>query len=263
MKRNKAALLILSLLVVSTVIATTTLQRRPQKDSTSIRDDEATPTQEGVMTEKERQHSKLFRGYGQDVTRGKTLRQLVSEKGDVNVGRFIGNVILQTSFSLKDYLKELACRGDAIVVGTVKDRSSNLIEEGTFTFTDYQFVAEEVLKDNPTAHIQPNSEITIVRVSGIVKFDGHIVRTIDYSEKPLKVGSRYILFLRFVPVTGSYRSFGNALTDDSFQLGENEIIQVSDQPLPFGAHRGTDTEEAISQLATSPYNACDVLCDIT
>jgi hypothetical protein len=256
MKNKKVILFLLSLLVVSTVIATTRLQRRTQKESTSIRDDEATPIQEGVMTEKERQHSKLFRGYGQDVTRGKSLRQLVSEKGDVNVGRMIGNVILPTSFSLKDYLRELVCRGDAVVVGTVKDKSSNLIEEGTFAFTGYQFVAEEVFKDNPTAHIQPNSEITIVRISGTVKLDGHIVRTIDHSEKPLQVGGRYILFLQFVPVTGAYRSFGNVLTDDSFQLGGNEIIQASDQPLPFGAHRGTDSASFIVEVRDAVGSAC-------
>jgi len=253
---SKKIALLLSMVAVSTVIAATRLPRLPQRGAASIKNEQATPIQEGVMTERERQHGKLFKGYGQDVTRGKTLRQLVSEKGDVDVGRFIGNVILPTSFSLKDYLRGLACQADAVVVGIAKNKSSNLIEDGTFTFSDYQFVAEEVLKDNVATHIQPNSEIIIVRVGGIVKLDGHIVRTIDHSEKPLELDRRFILFLRFVPVTGAYRSFGNALTDDSFQLSETEISQVSDQPLPLGAHRSTESDPFISEVRNAVANKC-------
>jgi len=211
--------------------------------------------QEGVMTETQKQHSRLFGGYKQDVTRGKTLHELVFEKGDVQVGRGIGNVILPRSFSTKEYLADLSCKADAVVIGTVTDKSSNLTEDGSFTFTEYKFVAEEVIKDTSTARIHANTSIIIVRASGAIRLLGHVVRATDHSEKPLAVGERYLLFLRFVPTTGAYRSFSNALLDDTFKLEGNQITQVSDQPLPLGANRPADSSPFLTEVRASSLNS--------
>jgi hypothetical protein len=215
----------------------------------------STPSPQGVMTERQKQHSKLFRGY-RDVTQGRTLRDLVIEKGDVQVGRLIGNVRLPGSFSSQEYFARLMCQADAVLIGTVREKSSNLVDDETFAFTEYGFVADEVLKNNPAANIPTDTRVTIVRASGVVSILGHVVTAIDYSERPLVVGDQYLLFLRFIPETDAYRSFSNSLSDDTFKLDHNQITQASDQPLPLGAHRKTDLNPFLAEVRGGSSNPC-------
>jgi hypothetical protein len=50
---------------------------------TALTREEATPIQEGVMTQKQKEHSKLYKGKA--YTRGRKIADLVTEKGDVEV----------------------------------------------------------------------------------------------------------------------------------------------------------------------------------
>jgi len=213
------------------------------------------PVQEGTLSERQKQHSKLFGGY-QDVTQGKTLRALVLEKGDTQVGRLIGNIILPASFNINQYFEKLSCEADVVLIGTVRDKSSNLVEDGTFTFTEYSFIPDDVLKDNPLQHVQPNSEITIVRAGGTVRLLGHVISAIDSSEKPLTVGGRYLLFLKFVSSTGAYRSASNSLADNAFKLEGTQITQASDLPLPIGARRSADLSPFLIDVRRALSSGC-------
>ena len=80
--------------------------------------EDATPVQEGVMSETQEQHSRLFGGY-KDITKGKTLHQLVLDKGDIQVGKSIGNVRLPSSFDISRFLERLSCEADVVLVGSV------------------------------------------------------------------------------------------------------------------------------------------------
>lgn len=216
---------------------------------------EATPIQEGVMTEQQRQHAKLFKGYG-SVTRGKSLRELVAKQGNVEVGRFVEDGILPTSFNQADYLRGSSCKADAVVIAAVKGKASQLTEEGTFTFTDYQVTVEEVLKNNPAASVRAGSDITVTRAGGAVKLNNHTVVATDESEKSLETGGRYLLFLRFIPETGAYRSLSNVVGDDSFQLRGDLIMQVSGKPFPLGAKRATDATAFMNEVRTAAKGSC-------
>lgn len=47
------------------------------------------------------------------------------------------------------------------VVGEVKSKSSQLTEDQDFIFTDYEIQVEEVIKNNTSDSIAPNTEITV------------------------------------------------------------------------------------------------------
>lgn len=252
--RKNIALLLLASLAVTVITAVAALQSRTQSAS-SGKQEEATPIQEGVMSEKQKKHSKIFKGY--DVTaKGKKLRDRVAEEGDVNIYWLVGDKRLPESFNLNNYLQEFARKADAIVVGVVRSKSSQLIEQGSYIFTDYELTVEDVLKNNSTTPLQLNGDITVTRIGGVVKLNGHVVRTIDHSEKLLRSGARYLLFLRFDSEAGTYRSLRDNLTDGSFQLRGNKIIQVSDLPLPFGGSYETAAEPFITEVRVAIKKAC-------
>lgn len=220
--------------------------------------EEATPVQEGVMTEKQKKHSQRFKGYD-DVTKGKKLREIMERTGnDVNVGRLVGNMIVPNAFNLPQYLQDLTCKADLIVIGKLKGKASQLNEEGTFTFTEYEISVDEVLKNNPAAPIKAN-KLTVVRSGGTISLDGHNVTATDFSEKPLEKGGRYLLFLKFIPETGAYSSLngGSNLSDDSFRLFGNQLVQVSDQPLPFGPNNLSDSDAVLTQIRTAANSGCN------
>lgn len=214
---------------------------------------EPTVIQEGVMTAKQKKHSKIFKGY---KDRAK-IRDLIAQKGDVEIIQPVGNVRIPQSFNLDGYLQELSCKADAVVIGRIKSKASQINEDGTFVFTDYEFTSEEVLKNNATAPINPNADITITRTGGAIKLNSHTARAIDYHELPLLAGEHYLLFLKFVPDTGAYKSLDSSRDDDSFQILGNRVIkQVSKNPLPFD---GSDTVEA-NDFMTKVRAAVNSVC---
>ncbi len=227
-----------------------------QKEQELLRQksDEPTPIQEGMSTEKQKQHGKLFKGYA-DTTGGKKIRDLVGERGDVELGREIGDVMIPSSFNLHNYLQRLSCQADAIIAGTVKSKSSQLTEDGSFLFTDYEIVPENILKTNSATPIVVNNVITVTRTGGAVKLNGHTVRAVDYSQKPLIIGDQYLLFLRFIPATGAYTYVSN-WGEDSFKIQGTQIAQVSGSPLPLGTRRTSDAASFISEVQTAVANVC-------
>lgn len=219
------------------------------------RQEEPTPIQEGVMTEKQKKRSKLFKGYA-DVTKGKKLRDLVTEQGDVTIGKMMPQRIRSSSFSLDKYLQTLACKADVVVIGTIKNKSSQIIEEGTFVFTDYEVTVEEALKNRNGGSIQPDALINVTRIGGAVKLNGHTVRAIDQEQPPLATGERYLLFLTYVAETGSYTSAFYGIGEDSFQLRGNKLTQVSSLSLPLGGGIATNADSFIANVRRALANSC-------
>jgi len=226
-----------------------------RQGQSSLSAQDATPVQEGVMNDRQKQHSRLFSSY-KDATQGRTLHQLVLERGDIQIGRFMGNVRLPASFDMEQYLGKLSCDADLIVIGTVRDRSSNLIEDGTFTFTEHSISTETVLKDNPAQPVQSNTAITVVRVGGKIKLLGHVVNAVDSSEKPLVTGGRYLLFLKFIPTTGAYKSLSTSLAESTFKVEGNQVTQVSDQHFPFDNGRSKDLKSLLAEIGLVLRNPC-------
>jgi hypothetical protein len=164
--------------------------------------------------------------------------------------------IRSTSFSLDKYLQTLGCKADLIVIGTVKNKSSLIIEEGTFVFTDYEVTIEESLKNRNDGPVQPNDAINVTRIGGAVKLNGHTVRAIDNEQPPLEVGGRYLLFLTYVAETDSYTSAFYGIGEDSFLLRGNKLTQVSSLSLPLGGSIATDADTFLAHVRHALNNSC-------
>ena len=136
----------------------------------------------------------------------------------------------------------------------VKSKSSQLTENGEFVFTDYEVMVEDVLKDNPAAPIQPNANITITRPGGTVQLNGHNITALDEAFKPLNVEGHYLLFLRFIPATGAYKAVSSAGT---YELKENKIIKLTEEPLPLGLETGHDAGAFITGVRRALTGACN------
>ena len=171
------------------------------------------------MTERQREHSRLFKGYGT----GKKLRDLGAEvPTGVKVKRGPGMPAGEegSSQSLAGFLQALACNADAVIVGVVKDKSSQLTEDGEFAFTDYELTVEQVIKDNKLSHLEPNVLLTVSRPGGKIQLSGHVIEAEDASFKPLAKNQRYLLFLKYILQTDSYSSLNSMST---YRLDQNNI----------------------------------------
>jgi hypothetical protein len=181
---------------------------------------QASPTPQGEMSaaEKAAYHGKLYKNY----RTGKNLRELAAKgSGDVVVTATVlrgiggGDPNAPRSPYPNSYLKEIAWKADAVVVVVMRTSFANLTEDGDFIFTDCQMTVEEVIKDNPAAPLHPTQEITVTRPGGtLMPSRGRTVQAVDPRFPPFHHGQRFLLFLRYIPVTGAYR----ALADWSFEL---------------------------------------------
>lgn len=189
------------------------------------------PAQEVMLTEKQKEHSKLYKDRGL----GKKLRDLTSKRDSQEVKTDIDIIspppipMLSPggATSTASGLENLACEADAVVTGQVKSKSSFPTADETYIFTDYTMSVEEVLKGDP-ANVTPGGEVTVTRPGGTVQFDGRRFRAIDRSFKPLEIGDRYLLFLKLIPETGAYSAVNSK---SSFLMRDNKVLTLTEEQL--------------------------------
>jgi hypothetical protein len=223
-------------------------QRNAQADSQK-KEEEATRIQEGQVTEKQRQHSRLFKHPG------KKLRDIASrQKGDVEVEEGIGlMMVLPRSGAQLPVFHSALCNADAVIVGVINDKSSQLTEEENFIFTDYQISVEEVIKNNIVEPIHLANAITGLRDGGAVELNNRIFRAKREDFDPPVVGQRYLLFLRFIPATGSYLMYGNG----TFQLDSQRILALGPAARDELTKSGvSDSPSFLGQIRTFANRGC-------
>jgi hypothetical protein len=199
---------------------------------------EPTRIQVGVMTEKQRVHSRLFERY----SAGRKLDVPPPERrlGRNTVETAEETVYLEPGITVSspdvpiptfiDFLKELSCNADAIVIGSARGRTSQLTENKEFLFSDYVVTSEEVFKNNSAAYIAPSSDIAVTRPGGRVQIKGRTISAVDGSFKPLDMGERYLLFLKYLPETGAYKS----IRKGSFLIHDDDLIALTEEGIPGG-----------------------------
>jgi hypothetical protein len=126
------------------------------------------------------------------------------------------------------FLKELSCNADTIVIAAAKTRISQLTENKEFLFSDYVVTLEEVFKNNSSAYIAASSDVTVTRPGGRVQIKGRTISAVDASFKPLDMGERYLLFLKYLPETGAYKS----IRKGSFLIHDNDLIALTEEGIP-------------------------------
>jgi len=176
----------------------------------------ATPIQYGVMTDRQRQHAKLFKSFGV----GTKIIDLLKTQEEVSIVKGLpsqGDVPESPRYSLPDFLQVATCDAEAILTGIVIAQSSQLTAEGDFVFTDYTIAVESVLKNFEGASISERSNVVISRAGGAVLINGHLVTAVDRSAKLLNSGDKYLFFLKNIRSTGAFTTTrGTSLISGSY-----------------------------------------------
>jgi hypothetical protein len=251
---GKNIIVLCSILTVTLIVTAAAFRSQGQNSQVATRNENPSPVQEGVMTRKQREHSRLFSpkyAYRKD----QKLRDLRGH-GDIEVTISSGDKPRSTSappFNLNQFLRGMTCDSDTILIGQVKDKVSQLTENGEFTFTDYEIIVEDVLKNNAAVLINPQGNITVTRPGGAIELNGRIIRGIDLSYKPFEMGSRVLLFLKFIPATGAYETFRS---EGGFMLTGNELVKLTDETFPAELEREKDASSFVNKIRNLTLNSC-------
>jgi hypothetical protein len=199
------------------------------------------------MTEKQRKHSKL---YG-EIKRDKTL---ISEPGDVEIrisvhlGRIPGKMLPSTQ---AEYLEKLICDADTVVIAKIKNKTSQITENLEFVFTDYELDIREVLKNDSNLDILTSRSATLTVAGGSVKVDKRTIKIILERDNPLLVGREYLLFLRYINDSESFKV-----------SSERGILGIFDKKIKFpqNLYKNTvdDAEGIVSSIRSAVTN-CSTL----
>lgn len=214
-----------------------------------------TPVEIGVMTRKQREHSKLFKPYGGD----RQLEELADTgKGEIEVLVASFTPFGAGSLSEEDskiypniYLKNISGDADAVIIGTIKNKSSQITGDGTFVFTDYEVAVEEFLKPHQEASFASNDHITVTRIGGTIKLRGRTVRARDLSFEPFKGDGRYLLFLKYIPATDSYQAFRSG----SFLLDKNQATRLATELLWPAMENGVELKAFLTEVRDAIMSA--------
>ena len=212
------------LLIVAGVGASQ-LQEKDKKTSQAEVAD-ATPIQPGVMTEKQKQHSKLYKQYG-TATKIQDALKLDDDEIQIRSGLGFPFSISGQPRSHVDEIKRITCAADTIVLGTVQRSASQITAGQSFLFTDYVLLVQQVLKNNSRSLIKQEAEINITRPGGAVLIGNKRITAIDESFLPLRQGKQYLLFLRYLPETDSFESIE---TGESYEVNRNDLQLLKYHP---------------------------------
>lgn len=240
--QRKQVFLIFTILIMAASVAAMTFTGQNQKTRMS----------KVELTARQKLHSKLYKDY----RLGKKLPELAQEtpEHDVAVIRGVPGKMFNPDTprpEFQTYLKNLTCDSDAVVVGVINKQASELTEDEDFIFTDYDLIVEQVLRDNPVTSIRPGTNLTITRPGGIMQINNKEVRALDETLDLLTTGNRYLLFLKYLPVTDSYEAFNS---NGSFQITGNEITKLTQEPLPQKLESGRSAASLFSDIASA--NSC-------
>jgi hypothetical protein len=205
---------------------------------------DATPIKVGVLTERQRAHSKLYSQYRE--MRAQNMDS-ITELAAHNKGKC--KIVQTRTFTPlgpllgpdtpENYFDRLARESDAVLLGRPTKKVSQITEDDSFIFTDYDVLIKEVIKNNIVAPLDAGASITITRPGGKVLLDGMIVRAIDDSYGPLPInGNDVLLFLRFVPETGAYRATRET---GSFELDGSSVRPLTRSAMPPGTILDSDS----------------------
>lgn len=207
-----------------------------------------------IPTQIQKEHRKLYKEYRRDR---KLPDIAATATSNLEVREGVGQKIFQPNsprFDFQTFINNLACDADAVIVGVIKSKSSQLTEDENFIFTDYQLLVQDVLKNNIAAPIQNNTSIIITRPGGTVQINGRNVTAVDESFNPLDIEGRYLLFLRFIPNTGSYKA---SISTGSYQLKNNKTIKLTEESLPSELETGHDAGAFVNDIRRTITGICN------
>lgn len=208
-------MMILVVCLISSSVSLRSQQKRPEQDT-----EVATPVIDGELTERQKEHSKLY----QTDERKEKIRDVLMKRS----GGLTSHSILCFSFSLEPLpplVNELAEKADAVVSASFVAKTSQITSGGTYVFTDYELRIDEVFKDTRSRPLKPDATITVTRHCGKVLLYGQIVWFTSTAFKPLQPGRQYLLFLSYVPSTGAYHAVD---ANSSFDITDTRVQSLNE-----------------------------------
>lgn len=200
---------------------------------------DATPVEVGVLSARQRIHSDLYTEYkrqNDSKSMGEFFDSAKSSTKIIKIDFLVGLSPFMEADTPEGFFGELAGSSDAIIRGRVTKKVSQLTQDNTFVFTDYDIVITEVLKDNAAAPL--GASITVTYPGGKVLLDGVIVKARDHYFEPLPLNREVVLFLQLVKETGSYKPTGYS---GCFELDGVRLKALTGKELPPGVLRGGES----------------------
>jgi hypothetical protein len=218
---------------------------KPQKE-------DPTPVQLGVMTERQKRHSRLYEKYRSDEKITDLLRLKSKEVEIRRLAPLPFNSIRTVPPSASDIVRRIACDADLILIGEVKDKVSQVTESQDFVFTDYTFSVQRVLKNTVPSSAQQSGEVNVTRPGGAVLISGKTITAIDETFQLLGRGKQYLLFLRYLPDMDSFMSIE---TGESYELEANDIKPLNSRGKDSIAHTHNSIS-LITEIEAVVANLC-------
>lgn len=223
--------------------------------------DEATIVQKGQVTEKEREYSKEYKKlysyrYGRKLSELSELgkRRGYTQEAGISIGLpLIPTIGNSPAVTASEFLRNLSCAADAIVVGIVRSKAAHLTEDETFVYTEYVFSVEDILKNNSASHVEVNNSIEFTRPGGLIKLDNQVIRVEDKSYPQLETKKKYLLFLKFIPSTNGYMVY-DARSD--FILENNSFKTLSRLGVPKEIESKNEPQSLIYEVRNSVSPDC-------
>jgi hypothetical protein len=129
------------------------------------------------------------------------------------------------------------------------------LDEGTFTFTDYEVSVNEILKNNSAFTIQTNQIVSYTSPGGSIELKGTVINAVDYRSEPLQIGAQYLIYASFIQETRSYKGMSSSINADIFQIKNGTVMQASEKPIPLGS-RSADSHQFMLTARAALYGPC-------
>jgi hypothetical protein len=200
---------------------------------------DATPVQLGILTERQKNHSKLYSFYREQNKKKISDLLAHAESKVIGIVFHVGVGEVLPKETPENYFKKLADQSDAIIRGRIIKKVSQVTEDDTFIFTDYDVSVIEVLKNNVISSLENGSSIIVTRPGGKIVVNDVVMYIKDHSYLPLpNNNNEVVLFLKYIPETGAYQT---AQDTGSFELSEAELKPLTKVYFPQGVLTDSDS----------------------
>ncbi len=149
-------------------------------------------------------------------------------------------------------LRGIACDADAIVTGATKAAETSVTESGDFLFTDYTFNVASVLKANDP-NLAAGSTIVVTHPGGATNINGRFVKTSVGNFPQFDSKQEYLLFLRYLPATNSYRAYRSG----TFVLSPTGVVAPIDKTHKINAKSATQKDGFLTEVRAAATGPCN------
>lgn len=214
-----------------------------QEAQVSASKDEPTAVRRGELTDIQKEHSKLY----QDAALGKKLTSYEEKEITIYTGSQSGRTG-DDPRTPEIRIHRNVCDADIVVVGSVNSKASQLTSEEDYIFTDFTISVVDLLKNDGAYPAKQSGSILVSRPGGSVRFDGKTRAVVNRDELPLNQGTKYLLFLSRIPLTGGYVAKAGSISLEGD--GENKVLSQQFRSSDFVGKSTSEILEAVRTAAT-------------